>query len=227
MGWGARWAMHTDRLTLMQWLSPAFPTGGFAYSHGLEQAIAVGGLRDAATLRDWIRDIVIHGSGRNDALLLVAGLDPDADRVGLDDIARAMAPSSERLHETMAQGAAFARTVAAITGRDLPPRPLPLAVAEAAIGIAVPPAEIAALYLHAFAANLVSVAVRFAPLGQTEGQAILASLHQPIADLAAEVAALGAGLCPDDLVARMTSCVLGADLAAMQHETMDVRIYRT
>ena len=27
-------------LTLVQWLSPAFPTGAFAYSHGLEAVIS-------------------------------------------------------------------------------------------------------------------------------------------------------------------------------------------
>ncbi|NJS38610.1 MAG: aminotransferase class I/II-fold pyridoxal phosphate-dependent enzyme [Rhodobacteraceae bacterium] len=39
MVWAARWAMRTDLLTLVQWLSPAFPTGGYAYSHGLEEVI--------------------------------------------------------------------------------------------------------------------------------------------------------------------------------------------
>ena len=34
--------------------------------------------------------------------------------------------------------------------------------------------RVAALYLHAFASNLVSGAVRFVPLGQTEGQRVLA-----------------------------------------------------
>ncbi len=216
-----------DRLSLMQWLSPAFPTGAFAYSHGLEQVIAEGHLRDANRLRDWISDVLLHGAGRNDAMLLVAGLNPDADRDGLDDLAHALAPSAERLHETMAQGTAFARTVAAITGRDLSPRPLPLAVAEAASDLALGPAEIAALYLHAFAANLISVAVRYAPLGQTEGQAALAALHGPIADLAADVARRGTCCSLQDLIPMMTSGALGADLSAMRHETMNVRIFRT
>jgi len=34
-------------LRLAQWLSPAYPLGGFAYSHGLETAIAGGAVRDA------------------------------------------------------------------------------------------------------------------------------------------------------------------------------------
>ena len=37
----------TALLSLVQWLSPAFPTGAFAYSHGLEQAVSVGDVADA------------------------------------------------------------------------------------------------------------------------------------------------------------------------------------
>lgn len=216
-----------DRLSLMQWLSPAFPTGGFAYSHGLEQVIADGKAGKASEVRAWLADVLLHGAGRSDALLLVAGLNPLADRDRFDDIACAMAASSERLHETMAQGAAFARTVAAVTGRVLPPRPLPLAVAEAASALDLPPAEIAALYLHAFAANLVSVAVRFVPLGQTEGQHILAGLHPVISRLSDEAVSLAMGKDAETLIPLITSVALGADIAAMRHETLDVRIYRT
>src|SRR4051794_38822441 len=37
---------------LLTWLSPAFPVGSFAYSHGLEWAVEAGDVRDEATLRD-------------------------------------------------------------------------------------------------------------------------------------------------------------------------------
>jgi urease accessory protein len=81
------------------------------------------------------------------------------------------------------------------------------------------PEQVLVLALHAFASNLVSVAVRFVPLGQTEGQAVLAGLHPLIAAIAREAAEAGL----DDI----GTAALAADLAAMQHETMDVRIYRT
>lgn len=216
-----------DRLSLMQWLSPAFPTGGFAYSHGLEQVVEDGRAGTGAAVQDWLGDVLTHGAGRTDALMLVAGLNPNVDRDGLDDLARALAPSAERLHETLAQGAAFARTVAALTGRSLPPRALPLAVGEAASTLDMPPQEIAALYLHAFAANLVSVAVRFVPLGQTEGQQVLAALHPVVAKVAQEAVEIAQGLAAEALVLLVTSGTLAADLAAVRHETMDVRIFKT
>lgn len=206
-------------LTLVQWLSPAFPTGGFAYSHGLEWMVAEGGLTGADALRDWLADVLAFGTGRQDAILLSLALRPGADAAALDALACALCPSAERLAETLDQGTAFARTVAALTGRHLPPRALPVAVGEAAAPLGLAPEQVIALYLHAFAANLVSVGTRFLPLGQTEGQAVLTALHPAIEALAAETAEAG----DDDL----GSVALGADLAAMAHETLDVRIFRT
>ena len=68
-----------DLLSLIQWLSPAFPTGGFAYSHGLEVVIADGRLRTAADLRLWLTDILRLGAGRQDAILLAHALRGGAD----------------------------------------------------------------------------------------------------------------------------------------------------
>lgn len=211
--------MHLPLLTLVQWLSPAFPTGGFAYSHGLEAAIAAGQVDKAPQLLDWLGDVLRFGAGKQDAILLACALRDGADHKALDDLARALQPSSERLSESLDQGTAFARTVSSLTGRDLPPRLLPIALGQAAQGMALPVTDVLALYLHSFASNLVSVAMRFMPLGQEAGQAVLRDLHPLIAGLAEQAAALGL----DDL----GSCALGADLAAMRHETMDVRIFRT
>ena len=211
--------MSHDLLTLVQWLSPAFPTGGFAYSHGLEAAISSGEICDAGQLRQWLAEVLEFGAGRQDAVLLVQALNDGADHDALDTLARALQPSTERLTETLDQGSAFARTVSGLTGRDLAARCLPVAVGEAATGLALPVAHVAALYLHAFASNLTSVAMRFMPLGQVEGQGVLAALHPLINALAQEAT----GLTLDDLGAS----ALGADLSAMMHETMDVRIFRT
>lgn len=210
--------MRTDLLTLVQWLSPAFPTGGFAYSHGMEWAMA-DGMRTPWGVAQWIGDVLRFGSGVADAVLLAQALKPGADHAALDGLARALATSRERLEETLAQGAAFARTVAALTGRDLPARALPVAVGEAAAGLALEPGDVIGVYLHGFAGNLVSVATRFVPLGQTEGQQVLAGLHPVIGEVVAR--ALDRGL--EDI----GTAAFGADLAAMRHEGMDVRIFKT
>ena len=204
-------------LALVQWLSPAFPTGAFAYSHGLETEIAGGTVSDATSLAAWLGNILRYGAGWQDAVLLSHALEGGAE--ALDELARALAPCAERLQEGLEQGAALARTVAGITGRDLPPRMLPVAVGEAAAALDLPKADVIALYLHGFAGNLVSIGIRHVPLGQTEGQAVLARLMPLIHDLAGRAATA-----PLD---GLGTCALAGDIAAFRHETQEVRIFRT
>ena len=96
---------------------------------------------------------------------------------------------------------------------------VPARVADWRPFIGPPVRQVVALYLHAFASALVQAAVRFVPLGQTEGQAVLAALHPVILQVAAKAAQVG--------IDQIGSGAFRSDLAAMRHETMDVRIFRT
>ena len=211
--------MNAAFLKLVQWLSPSFPTGSFAYSHGLEAAISSGVVCDEASLRLWLSEVLALGSGRQDAIFLAVAFQKDADLGTLDALACAMQPSAERLAETQDQGRAFSRTVSAVTGRDLSVRCLPIAVAEAASDLDVPLSDVIGLYLHAFTSNLVSIAMRFMPLGQEAGQGVLFALHPMIAAMAAEAETL--------TLHDLGNAALGADMSSLEHETMDVRIFRT
>lgn len=206
-------------LSLMQWLSPSFPTGAYAYGHGLEAAIVAGDISDGESCGDWLAEVVCRGSGLCDAVLLCHALAPGADHAALADLAEGLAPGAERCRETREMGHAFARTVSALTGKPIPPLPYPVAIGAAARGLGVDPVTVAALYLAAFAANLVQVAVRFVPLGQTEGQVMLARLHPLIAQAAAKAATTAL----DDI----GTATLRADLASLTHETLETRIFRT
>ena len=211
--------LDTGTLTLQHWLSPAFPTGAFAYSHGLEQVVARGEVSDAAALECWLADVLRFGSGWQDAVLLASALRDGADLDALDALCSALQPCAERMQETQEQGAAFARTVVQITGRELSPRALPIAVAEAALPLGLPLQTVIAFYLQAFLTNLVTIGIRHVPLGQGEGHGVLARLL-PLVQSTAEAASLA---CLDDLG---NSC-LGADMAAMEHETKEIRLFRT
>lgn len=211
--------LSPEALTLQHWLSPAFPTGAFAYSHGLEQVIARGDVLDGAGLELWLTDVLRYGSGWQDAVLLSLGLRDGADLDALDALSRSLQPSAERLLESTEQGAAFARIVGQTTGRALPPRSLALAVAEAAAPFNLPREGMIAAYLQAFLTNLVTIAIRHVPLGQGDGHGVLARLLPLLPDLAR----LAADARLDDLG---NSC-LGADMAAMEHETKEVRLFRT
>lgn len=218
-------------LKLLTFLSPAFPVGSFAYSHGLEWLIDEGAIRDSAGLRAWIVDLLDIGSGWNDAVLFAeafraAGRGETGRLLAASDLGEALAGSSERHLETMAQGSAFlaateaawpcgrARSLIVANGA---PYPVAVATVAASHGIALDAALPA--YLNAFAANLVSVAVRLVPLGQTAGLQVLASLHPEIV----AVAGRAARSTLDDL----GSATILSDIAAMRHETQHSRVFRT
>lgn len=208
-------------LTLAQWLSPAYPVGGFAYSHGLESAVRAGWIADAGGLETWLEDVLEHGSGRADAIWLhLAHRCADGDDLmALDDEARAFAPTRERLREGARQGAAFARTTGEVWGLDLPDLLLPLALGRAARLMGMAPGPVAALYLHAFAGNLVAAAQRLMPMGQTAAQRVLAGLTP----LCAAVAEATATADLDDIA----STAFLSDVAAMTHETLEPRIFQS
>lgn len=208
-----------DLLKLTQWLSPGFPVSSYAYSHGLEAEVATGRLRDAADLREWVAAVLAAGAGKADTILMLAARRGDADLDALSDLARALAGARERLEETMAQGGALARTLAALGVGDGVARPYPIVLGQAVRELALADGVVAQLYLQAFAGVLVSAAVRFVPLGQAEGQQVLAFLHPLIGRVAAQAVASG----PEDIA----TAVFGADLAAMEHEGLEVRIFRT
>jgi urease accessory protein len=203
---------------LAAWFSPAYPVGAYSYSHGLEWAVEAGEVADGAGLAAWTADLVEFGAGRSDAILLARAMEAE-DPAPLAELAEALAPSSERQLETMAQGAAFARTTTAAWGVAVPPMPYPVAVGHAARRLGLPPGPTVTLYLQAFAANLVSAGVRLVPLGQTDGQRITAALLPLVARVAE--AALTA---PLDAVG---GTAVRADLAAMLHETQYTRLYRS
>jgi urease accessory protein len=97
--------------------------------------------------------------------------------------------------------------------------PVPVAAGAAGGLNGVPLVPLAQAYLSAFAANLVSAAVRLVPLGQTDGQRVTAAL-MPVA---AAVAREAAGATLDDV----GGAALGLDLASMRHECQEVRLFRS
>lgn len=232
---------------LLIWTSPAFPIGAFAYSHGLEAAAAGGLVRTRADLESWLRDLIGHGSLRNDAILLAASWraarTPDLAALrSINDLALALQPSAERHLETSQQGASFAATIAAaypcaIIGQigaqieaqneaqheaqneAWPSIALPVAFGAAAAGHAIPRAD--AVYASALGTiqNLVSAAIRLSIVGQTDGQRIVAALMPDLDSLRASALTLSL----DDI----GSATLSSDLASLEHETLYSRLFRS
>ena len=211
---------------LMAWLSPAFPVGSFSYSHGLERAAHDGLVSTAAELREWIEQLLRHGSGWNDAVLFAEAwrrADDGGDLTELAHLAEALAGSRERHVESTLQGAAFASATASwpVEGASRLPAECAYCVAVGAqAGVhAIPLADVLAAYLQAFASNLIQAGIRLGILGQHGAVVTLAALESVFT----EVAARAAISTLDDL----GSCTVLSDTAAMRHETQYSRLFRS
>ncbi|HEX2724595.1 MAG TPA: urease accessory protein UreF [Beijerinckiaceae bacterium] len=225
--------MTDSLLPLLAWLSPTYPVGAYAYSHGLEWAVEAGAVTDETSLAAWLGDTLAHGAGRNDAVLLAAvwraATAGDAAALAeVNDLALALAPSAELRLETRQQGRSFvdatlaawpAPPLAALAHAFGDEVAYPVAVGLAAGAHGLPVGPTLEAFLLAFMQNLVSAAVRLAPIGQTGGTRVLAGLAPAIAALAHEVP----GLDLDDV----GSATFRADLGSFLHETQYTRLFRS
>lgn len=219
----------TDTLALIRlqtWLSPVFPTGGFAYSHGLERAVHDTLVSDEKSLFCWLDALLCHGSAWNDAVLMKASWQQAMSEKALNEIAAlgaAMSASEERRLETVAQGDAFLKAVGhwPLPAGFVPPStaPLPVAVGSVcgAMEIAITPALTA--YSQAFINNQLQAAIRLSVLGQ-EGAARLMARLEGIILRQVEAAAFST---LDDL----GTCFIQADIVAMNHESQVTRLFRS
>ncbi|HEY9012933.1 MAG TPA: urease accessory protein UreF [Devosia sp.] len=215
---------------LLTWLSPAFPVGAFAWSAGLETAIAEHTVSDSARLQNWLEGAMGHGGLKTDAILLAEawkaakGEDTGANLTilqNLADLAIALTPARERCAETTVTGDSFAIAARAWPAEVTLPEPCPYPIAVGAIaqahGIDLRDALLA--YLTAAVHAQVSVAVRLVPLGQTDGLKVMAALEPRVATLAQHAATA--------TLADLGAIAYATDIAQMRHETLEPRIFRS
>ena len=145
-------------LLLLNWMSPAFPIGAYAYSHGLEWAIDDGQVKTANDVECWISDVITHGSGWNDAVLFVQ----EFQNQNVNDLALALCSSRERHLETTQLGAAF--QIAAAIFVDVKKSEgeiaYPVAAARACLAMNLNLQDALLAFLQGFSNSLISVAVR-------------------------------------------------------------------
>jgi urease accessory protein len=213
-------------LRLMTWLSPAFPVGGFSYSHGLERAVHDGLITDRDTLERWLASLVDIGSGWNDAVLFAEAWRRASDYGDLKELsklAEALAGSRQRHMETTLQGAAFVLAASGWPNPVLDTLPANCAYCVAVGAVAgahrIALADALAAFLQAFAANLAQVSIRLGVTGQDGAVRTIAALEP----LVLATAARAARSTLDDL----GSATFLSDIMAMKHETQYSRLFRS
>ncbi|CAN0589189.1 unnamed protein product [Ectocarpus sp. 12 AP-2014] len=199
----------------MAWLSPVFPTGGFAYSAGLEQAVADELVQNEDTLHTWLETLLTRGSFWNEVVLIAAAHRCEAD---VAELASALASSAERYRETLDQGAAFLDAASAWGGSDLPREtPLPVALGVVCQAASIPLIDTLTAALQTLVSNHLQAAIRLSLIGQTGAARLLATLEPTILDSAAKAESSTL----DDL----GGSAFMADIMSARHETLEPRIF--
>jgi len=227
---------QTALLRQQSWLSPAFPTGSYSYSHGIEWAVEARHIHDRESLVDWLEADLCYGSGRNEAIFFIeawrSATDDDCEKLlEVAKLAAAFRGTSEFALETSQQAASCLTTLGRVWPdpfleslseflselRIAPVLSVVLGVRAATQDI---PATLALpAFLQSYLANLVTAGVRLVPLGQTDGQLAIAELEGAV--LAASTQA------EKCTISDPGSAAFVVDLASASHETQYTRLFRS
>ena len=223
-------------IALLQFTDGLFPSGGFAHSLGLETYAQAGVVRDAAGLEAFVRIHLEGGAGPADGV--AAALAARAGRAGdleaclaLDRRLDAMKAVPEFRAASRQMGRQTARAAAASAAepfvedlaRAIDDERMPghhAVVFGAVTGRAgATPEMAAAAFLHSTATLLVGAGLRLLPIGQVEGQRVLAAMRERIARLAQRAAAAEV----DDV----WSFTPGLEIAGLRHADLEGRLFRS
>jgi urease accessory protein len=223
-------------LRLQSWLSPAFPTGSYSYSHAIEWAVEAGHIHDRKGLVDWLEADLYYGSGRNEAIFFIqawrAVINDDRKKLfEIAELAAAFRSTSEFALETSQQGTACLATLHRVW-----PHPLIESLSELFSELRIAPVVSVVLgvrtatqsipatlalpaFLQSYLANLVTAGVRLVPLGQTDGQLAIAELEPAVMAVAAQA--------EEATIHDLGSAAFMVDLASALHETQYTRLFRS
>ncbi len=222
-------------LSLLQIADSAFPSGGFAHSYGLEQALREGLIKDVDGVEAFVTSVLTQSVATSEARAAYAA---------------ALAAQSEDLHQIIAIDRALLRTKAASelraaslqTGRRLVEEsslhvevpvlqayareiavdailgcyPVAFGVVNAALGAEAD--EIAAALMLSSANALLQAAMRLGRISHRDAQASLHRLRPLIVGLSAEIA--GSGLSP-----RLQGFHPLQEVASMRHVQAEARLF--
>jgi urease accessory protein len=223
-------------LRQQSWLSPAFPTGSYSYSHGIEWAVEAGHIHDRRSLVDWLEADLCYGAGRNEAIFFIeawrSATEDDCEKLlEIAELAAAFRGTSEFALESSQQAKACLVTLLRVwpdhiveslskllSERGIPPA-LSVVLGVRAARQRIPYGLAAPAFLQSYLASFVTAGVRLIPLGQTDGQLAIAGLEEAV--LTANAQAVQA------TIQDLGSAAFMVDLASASHETQYTRLFRS
>jgi urease accessory protein len=218
-------------LRLLQLASTTLPVGAYSYSEGLEFLIQENKIKNRSDLRDWLTQELRYGAVQLEVQVMLRLYHPclELEQVEYWNHWLSAAKETRELQQQSWQmGGSLLRLFTQLEPTSVlstfpPPCNFAIAYLVAATHWQIPLTAAILGYLQSWASNLISAGIKLIPLGQTQGQLLLAEL-QPCF-----LKALPAQLDPQELIPQFwpRTCGWGLALASMGHETQYSRLFRS
>jgi len=219
----------------VRFLDSFFPSGGFAFSSGLEAAVKDGAVRDGKDLARYVEDLLVHGISRREAVsvavahqaetagkletALTVDRELDALKIGRESrlASRQMGRQVIRVAAGQMLGSRLLREFRRAIEEERTPGHLPVSIGMTLAACGWSRQDTVGAYLYQTAQGFVSAAIKLLPIGQQEGQQLLGRWAPLLADLSRTAKP------QEDLV----SWAPVHDIYAMRHARLESRLFRS
>ena len=219
----------------LRFVDSFFPSGGFAFSSGLEAAVKDGAVRDGKDLAGYVEDLLVQGIGRREAIAVAvahqaAVMGRLAQALAVDRALEALKLSRDSRLASRQMGRQVIKAAAeqlqdhrllleyrSAVDDERAPGHVPVAVGLTLAACGWSRRDTVAAFLYQTAQGMVSAAMKLLPVGQQQGQQLLAGWGPMIARLSRR-ATPQAGLASWSPI---------QDIYAMRHARLESRLFRS
>ncbi len=219
----------------LRFIDSFFPSGGYAYSSGLEAAVQAVAVKDGDGLLRYVEDMLRGGIGRREAVavglahgavvsgelkvVLKTDHELDAMKMGRESrlASRQMGRQVIKVAAEQFEDDAVLQQFHAKVEEGHTPGHLPVGVGLTLAVCGWTRQETVVAYLYHAAVGLVSAAMKLLPIGQREGQRLLVHWSPLLTHLSRNAASMSA----------MVSWSPVQDIYAMRHSTLESRLFRS
>jgi urease accessory protein len=222
-------------LSGLRYVDSFFPSGGYAYSSGLEAAVQAGAVKDSADLLRYVEDLLRGGMSRREALAArianEAGLAGDLEKAREIDLelesmktgretrlaSRQMGRQVIKIAAEQAEAKAIVKNYFAVVEAGETPGHFAVSLGVTLGASGWKSEETVAAFLYQTVVGFVSAAMRLLPIGQRQGQRVLDGWLPLIGQISRQTRT----------GAELSSWSPVQDIYAMRHGRLEWRLFRS